>query len=266
MASSPIANPHEAQGSSSEKISRICQKLRQRTKKTIEALQASLGAEAQVLEELSEKLQQYIDDANQPRYHEAFMKIFDFDNGIRLTKCICLGLGNFNIVPSKKEFSWSSGQRDTSLHQMAVLIVLLEILVEGHSIQEVYFQDPAFTKLEKKFLQSLGYTVLEDPAAFEEMSASTFLFAPFIGWDVASCALAVSFPALFVGNSPAKVLENLRLPDTNYGEKIIGIFTRFQNAVVDGELLPRFEQHSWTEKTTVHWLSPFASKRPEKKA
>ena len=264
MAPTPIPNSHEAERSSSEKISRMCQKLRQRTKRAVEALRASLGADAQVLEEISEALQEYIDDASQPKHHQAFMKVFDFDHGITLTKCICLGLGNFNIVPSKKDASQSSGQSKTSLHQLAVLIVMLEILVEGHSIQEVYFQDPAFTKVEKKFLQSLGYTVLEDPAALEEMSASTFLFAPFIAYNVATSAFANSFPALYMGNSPAKVLEGLRALGTTHREEFIVIFERFQNAVVDGELLPSFEQHSWTKRTMVCWLSPFATKRSRK--
>ena len=270
MAPNLIPNPHEAERSSSEKISQMCQKLRQRTKKAIEAsvrfsMRASLGPEAQVLEKISETLQQYIDDAIQPRYHQALMKIFDFDHGIRLTKCICLGLGNFNIVPGKKDASQSGSHPSTSLHQLAVLIVMLQILAEGHSIQEVYFQDPAFTKVEKKFLQSLGYTVLEDPAAFNKMSASTFLFAPFVAYNVASSALAVSFPALYMGNSPAKVLEGLRLPDTSHREEFITVFDRFQNAVVDGELLPGFEEYSWTKNTMVHWLSPFSIKRLEKK-
>lgn len=256
MTPTPTLSPREAERSSSERISRMCQKVRHRTKKAIEALRASSGADARVLEEISETLQQYIDDASQPKYHQALMKIFDFDHGIRLTKCICLGLGNFNIVPSKKDASQSSGQPRRSLHQLAILIVMLQILVDGHSIQEVYFQDPAFTKVEKKFLQSLGYTVLEDPAAFEKMSASTFLFAPFNGYDVACSAFAVSFPALFIGNSPAKVLEGLRVPKNSHREQFIAVFERFQNAVVDGELLPRFEEHSWTRNTTVHWRSP----------
>ena len=268
MAPTPISNPHEAERSSSEKISQMCQKIRQRTKKASARFsqRVSLGAEARVLDELTETLEQYIDDAKQPMCHQALMKIFDFDHGIRLTKCICLGLGNFNIVPGKKDASQSDSQLRTSLHQLAVLIVMLDILVEGHSIQEVYFQDPTFTKVEKRFLQSLGYTVLEDPAAFEKMSASTFLFAPFIPYNVASSAFAFSFPALYIGNSPAKVLESLQLPGSSHREEIIAIFIRFRNVVVDGELLPSFEEHSWTKNTTVHWLSPYSTKRPEKKA
>ena len=267
MAPAPTLKFHEAENSSAEKMSRMCQRLRQRTKTAIEAVRASLGADAQVLKEISESLQQYIIDASQPRYHEAFLKLFEFDHGIRLTKCICLGLGNFNIVPSKKDASQSSDpQPRKSLHQLAVLTVMLELLVENHSIEEVYFQDPAFTKVEKKFLQSLGYTVLEDPAAFSEMSVSTFLFSPFIGYDVTSCALAVSFPALYIGNCPGKVVESLRLPKGRYREEIVEIFTRFQNAVVHGELLPRFEEQFWTKNTTVHWMSPLAANGPEKKA
>ena len=272
MAPTPIPNPHEAEGSSSEKNSQMCQKICQRTKKAIEALARSsrrvapeAEAEARLLEEIAKMLQQYADDANQPRYHQALMKIFDFDHGIRLTQCICLGLGNFNIVPGKRDASQPCSQLRTSLHQLAVLMVMLQILVEGHSIQEVYFQDPTFTQVEKRFLESLGYTVLEDPAAFEKMSASTFLFAPFIPYDVASSAFAVSFPALYMGNAPAKVLESFQSSGNSHREEIIAIFGRFRNAVVDGELLPSFEQHSWTKNTTVHWLSPFSTKRPEKK-
>ena len=279
MAPTPIPSPDEAERSSFEKISRMCQNLRQRTKKTLKAsarflLRAFSGGEARVLEKISKTLQEYIDDVTQPMYHQALMKIFDVDHGIKLTKCICLGLGNFNIVAGKEDGSqslhepWISSPSElrTSLHQLAVLIVMLQFLAEGHSIQEVYFQDPAFTKVEKRFLQSLGYTVLEDPAAFAKMSASTFLFAPFVPYDVAFSAFSVSFPALYIGTKPPKNLASFQLPGEGHADEIVAIFDRFEDAAVDEEPLPVFEQRSWTKDTVVCWLSPLSIKRPEKKA
>ena len=257
--------------SSTERISRVCQKVRRRTEKAKEAsarfsLRASPKPEASVLKEMSETLQQYIDDVTQPRYHQALKDVFKFDTGTRLTRCICLGLGPFDIAAGNKGVSQSSNRPTTSLHQLAVLTIILQILTERHSIQEVYFQDPAFSEAEKKFLKSLGYTVLEDPAAYEKMSASTFLFAPFLAYNVAASALAVSFPALYMGNSPAKVLESLRLPGANRVEETIEIFDQYQSAVVEGNLLPSFEQQTWTRRTKVLWLSPASAGGPARKA
>ena len=94
------------------------------------------------------------------------------------------------------------GEFVAPLHQLAVLIVLLQVLRTKYDIPTVYFQDPNFQPVENQFLESLGYTVLDDPKAFDLMSPSTFLFAPYCPEDVNYRALDSSFPALYIGNDP----------------------------------------------------------------
>ena len=215
------------------------------------------GAESLSLEEVSDRFQQCLNDVNRPEHHQALKRIFDFDNKLALTQCICLGLGPFALdgactddeIPMRREDS------NTSLHQLAVLTVILTLLADRHKIRNVYFQDPAFTKVEGEFLRTLGYTVLEDPAAFQHMSPATFLFAPFLGHDTAAKALQVAFPALFIGNSPAECLESIGRWDnlvTVFHESI-GLFRQFKDATSAGEPLPSFDHECWTADTTVHW-------------
>ena len=218
--------------------------------------------QSSVLEKISKRFQQHMDALEQPTYHQALQKIFDVDHGTKLTQCISLGLGSFEEVAAERGVPQLTDS-NTSLHQLAVLTVMLRILHDRHDIQEVYFQDPAFTQLEKTFLQSLGYTVLEHPAAIERISASTFLFAPFLVYPVAAKALAVAFPALYIGNGPARCLESLRYLG-NHPEEDLKVFERFQAATLDGKPLPSFDQQDWAKRTTVHWLSPAYTRGPEK--
>jgi len=69
-----------------------------------------------------------------------------------------------------------------------------------HDIQEVIFQDPAFNSRDKTFLESLGYTVLEDPEAFSKIDHNTFLFAPHLEVGPLATALENSTPAVCISN------------------------------------------------------------------
>lgn len=267
MAPPTIPDTRETERSSAEKTSQTCQQVPQPTEEAI-SVQSSkhdsseAEAESLALGNLSERFQQYINEVAQPCHHRALKSLLDFEHGVPITQCICLGLGNFDKDDRR------SIRRHTSLHQLAVLTILLQILGDRHTIQETYFQDPVFTEIEKAFLRSLGYTVLEDPAACVQMSATTFLFAPFLCYDVAASALMVAFPALYIGNNPARYLESLRLrhyrPQPAIQE-MIRVFHRFQYAVVDGEPLPSFDQQSWAENTKVYWLSPALAQQAEEK-
>ena len=212
------------------------------------------------LEEVSNRFHQYIHELNQPACHQALRNIFYVDYKTSITQCICLGLGPFAIGAADLEVGQQPKDFNAPLHQLAVLTVVLGIIGGRHSIQNVYCQDPVFTKVERAFLQSLGYTILEDPAACQKMSTGTFLFAPYLGHDVAAKALSVAFPALYIGNSPAKCLESIDCHKNNLGhtaefQESMNIFHRFNDATFSGDPLPRFDQHRWTEGTTVCWLS-----------
>lgn len=272
MAPSPTPDAREPERFSAENTLQTCQQVPQPTDEAISVESSKhdsseADAEPLALGTLLERFQQYINELSQPDCHRALKSIL-VDHGVPITQCICLGLGNFDIVADNKDDP-QSGWRHRSLHQLAVLTVLLQILAEKHTtIQETYFQDPVFTEVEKAFLRYLGYTVLEDPAACRLMSANTFLFSPFLCHDVAASALMVAFPALYIGNSPDRGLKTLRLfhnhPKPESQERI-RIFDRFRNAVVDGEPLPSFDQQSWAKDTTVHWLLPTHARHAEEK-
>ena len=213
-------------------------------------------------EELSEAFQRCITDLEQPERHQALKDTFEHDHRTNITQCICLGLGSFSRIPAYAKRNPVKRRPTRSLHQLAVLKIILRILANKHQIQNLYFQDPIFTDAESDFLQSLGHTVLHDPAASQKMTPSTFLFAPFLAVDVAAATLAVAYPALSVGNGPAGYLNCLkrhgRVPEEMSPEirAMFGVFGRFESATFAGRLLPRFERQEWMEGTMVRWLCP----------
>lgn len=69
-----------------------------------------------------------------------------------------------------------------------------------HKIENVYLQDPVFNHLDIELLQSLGYTVLETPSAFQQMTTNTFLFDPHVDWKLTARAVSVADPCLRIGN------------------------------------------------------------------
>ncbi|KAL6718874.1 hypothetical protein ACLMJK_003108 [Lecanora helva] len=107
---------------------------------------------------------------------------------VAITNCVCLGLGSFLTG------------HPTTFYELAALKSILDILGERHRIQQVIFQDPAFSDLDKSFLRSLGYVVVEDPQAFSTIDENTFVFAPHL--EVAQTAISLENrkPTLFVGN------------------------------------------------------------------
>ena len=250
MAPTSTPKAPEIRRRGAEKIVQTFQKLFQRTDKF---RHDTLEEKTLPLNEISERFRQYMDDVDQPKHQQVLTRMLNFNNGRELTQCICLGLGTFAInVPH-------STQSNISLHQLAVLTTILRILKDRHCIQQVYFQDPDFSDADILFLQSLGYAVLEKPAACEKMSAGTFLFAPFLPDYVNAGALTVAFPGLYMGNSPARYLAGLSrrgaFPEET-GIEDLDIFRRFQDSIVDGDALPSFDQQRWTLGTTVHWLVP----------
>jgi hypothetical protein len=64
----------------------------------------------------------------------------------------------------------------------------------------MFAQEPLFTPLDISFLSSLNFTVL--PSALENhISAATFVFAPFVDWDLLlPIFLQARNPVLYVGN------------------------------------------------------------------
>jgi len=69
-----------------------------------------------------------------------------------------------------------------------------------HKIDDIYLQDPAFNHLDEEVIQSLGYTILKTPEAFEKISTTTLLFVPHLEPQFYAMALEAAHPSLCIGN------------------------------------------------------------------
>ena len=195
---------------------------------------------------VSAKLQSYIKHLKNIALIDK--KDFTLPGGIKITQCVCLGLGNFTR-PFKHlksgDHAASLGPRNDALLQLAALSIILELLARTHPVENVYFQDPEFTDFEIRFLRGLGYTVLKDPEAFSLVGSTTFLFAPVVCSDVWVKALEHASPAFYIGNC-------VDLTMTNIAEDCLGYSAEEIEAAL--ETLYRFK------KETVAREIPFCDK------
>ncbi|CZR63137.1 uncharacterized protein PAC_13034 [Phialocephala subalpina] len=109
-----------------------------------------------------------------PACHDLKSKLQDLNN---IENIIILGLGS--LQTSRRE-----GRR-TSATQLAALQTILEILREADGTTAagdrkdlpVVLQDPQYTEIDKAFLSSLGYKVVDDPEAFKEVTEGSLVYA-----------------------------------------------------------------------------------------
>ncbi|PGG98392.1 hypothetical protein AJ80_09542 [Polytolypa hystricis UAMH7299] len=95
--------------------------------------------------------------------------------GVKVDTCVCVGLGSLSGL---LRGGWVD-RRSVSLDQLAALVCLVEYLcVSSATTLKCYAQDPVFNALDKQLLESLGFTVVEHPAAFELVNERTFLYCP----------------------------------------------------------------------------------------
>lgn len=172
--------------------------------------------------------------------------------GVRITRCVCLGLGNFTRPFARLQsgdHAAALGPRNDAMLQLAALSVMLELLARttAHPVEQVYCQDPHFTAAEKEFLQQgLGYGVVEDPEAFGLVDAATFLFAPVVGADVLVRAVERKSPALFVGNCVEWIIaamSDFPVVEGGSGDEEKAVFCRFRDETVVREM--RFCKKYW---------------------
>ena len=76
---------------------------------------------------------------------------------------------------------------------------LANSLAAGEQKLQCIFQDPQFTDLDKEFITSLGYTVVEDPAAFGQVAENTLVYAIHCYADVYKIVSEGPRPAIMVG-------------------------------------------------------------------
>lgn len=121
------------------------------------------------------------------------------------------------------------------------------------SIATVHMQDPMFNRLDEKFLQSLSYSILPTPEAFEELTPETFLFAPHLEWPNYIQALQVATPSLCIGNSVREYLGSFQ--ETYKISKELEFEETLQDFVKRSETvdMPVFDRALWYMSTSVYW-------------
>jgi hypothetical protein len=85
----------------------------------------------------------------------------------KIENAVVLGLGS--LQSSRRE-----GRR-ASATQLAALQTIIENLRDGDV--SVVLQDPQYTNLDKEFLTSLGYQVVDDPGAFAAIGTNSLVYA-----------------------------------------------------------------------------------------
>lgn len=76
----------------------------------------------------------------------------------------------------------------------------------GHPI-ECFFQEPLYTKFDKSYLESLGHSVVESPAASRLIDSSTLVFAIHLPTGEYLSCLAGTKPAMLIGTTFKKYEE-----------------------------------------------------------
>ena len=122
----------------------------------------------------------------------------------KITNCLALGLASV----SGARLDLPAGDHDTrikhlmkiSMKQLVAFYAMVELLRQHHDIQDVYCQDPSFNDLDKEFLASLNYKVIDSPASNNVISEESFFFAPHLVIFAIYASLRQAFPAMYLGN------------------------------------------------------------------
>ena len=104
-------------------------------------------------------------------------------------KVVCLGLGSPSHMLRAGSSSSSGGDADTGVAtaesrcytQHAVVLEIVRTMIAGPVAESgpaaVLVQDPTYTDLDVLFLAQLGFTVVDDPAAFLALDDHTFVIS-----------------------------------------------------------------------------------------
>lgn len=178
---------------------------------------------------------------------------------VRMTKCVCLGLGSL------------TGGYDTeaSYFELAALVSILEILgqhvrttnslvwkltqtAQKYEIKQVYMQDPVFNSMDEDFLRSFGYEIISSPDGFEKIDDTTFLFAPHLEWPVYLAALQKGPYSLCIGNDVQVHCED---SDESTAAEAKAVFQNLTEKCSD-KAMPDFDRSFWCMCTVIYWMRP----------
>ncbi|KAF5974329.1 hypothetical protein FCOIX_8341 [Fusarium coicis] len=122
-----------------------------------------------------------------------------------IDKAVHLGVGTFDPNDGLN----LDGKRST-FAQLAAFEIMVEELekITGGKI-ETFFQDPAFSDSDKKFLENIGHTVLEDPKGTQMVDAKTLFFGVHLYRPVYNDALEGELPALIFADEHIENVERM---------------------------------------------------------
>lgn len=190
-------------------------------------------------------------------------------SNLQIDRCICFGLGR--LTPSEPRWPGDTMenriiQSRVVMEQLVLLMMVLESLRKVHPIHEVYFQDPLFTQVDTLFLESLGFTVLQDPEAMEILTGTTFVFAPYHPNVVVADIFKICEPALYLGANlttvrggeidtlGGDVMEENTLSESARErrlEKFGAVSTYEDNALMTA--MPIFDGYYWSRGLCLYW-------------
>ncbi|KAL9579521.1 MAG: hypothetical protein Q9212_005062 [Teloschistes hypoglaucus] len=178
-----------------------------------------------------------------------------------IDRCVVLGLG-----------SLSNGGR-SSWWELVFLETVLSLLQpaasdtssgpqdEGAPPIEIMIQDPVLNVMDHTFFSSLGYTVLADPMAFDEITESTLLFVPHLEVNVYAEALSKARPIMCAGTDVREYIDKAdwrsggeRKESKEEAEKV-EVFQRYMDAT-NSWPLPEFERDHWMCFTCIYSKKP----------
>lgn len=190
-------------------------------------------------------------------------------SNLQIDRCICFGLGR--LTPSEPRWPGDTvdnriGQCRVVMEQLVLLMMVLESLRKVHPIHEVYFQDPLFTQVDTLLLESLGFTVLQDPEALETLIPTTFVFAPYPPNVVVADIFETCGPALYLGANLTTVrggeidpfgedsMEESQLSEQARArrlEKFRAVSTYEDRALM--RVMPTFDGYYWSRGLCLYW-------------
>ena len=135
---------------------------------------------------------------------------------LTVNKIVCLGLGSLtaggltscyefaallSILELLRELLFSSFRLFRKLHHINLFRYAEQKKGKSHIIKAIIFQDPVFNTVDKIYLATHGFTIVDDPQAFSEIDNETFVFAPHLEVAQIAAALETERPAIFIGNN-----------------------------------------------------------------
>lgn len=141
-------------------------------------------------------------------FKELFINVILKQGRLKVSSGMCLGLGSLTASWDGKPHG--SGSENRSLCQLVAFEACIELLREyltfepsmcilmhagtKNTISDIYFRDPVLNELDRAFLSSRGYVILNTPESESHVTENTFVFTPGADWVVCLSPINTPFP------------------------------------------------------------------------